>query len=314
MNTKPLLLLWLLALALPAWAHPPPVFVVAADNPYMNTGDEQLLEELYRSAGKVTFLAHLGDIKSGARRCTDAYYQRIAGLFTRLQAPLVYSPGDNDWLDCRSLIAGGHDPDERLQKLREIFFADPAVLRLDQLPARRPADIAAQFPELFWFRYGHVLFINWHGVGSDNNHNPEDPAAMAEFIARKTAVERITAAALAGYKGYLRAVVVLVHANIRLDKEDPPLAYRHLQEQLNKVLRETRKVPVLLIHGDDHAYLIDQPWKQRPQGDRLWRLNLPGSPQMAAVKVEFTRNKPQPFRFTLLENVSEQEEQDRPPE
>jgi len=299
MLRKPLLALLMMLAAASALAHPPPVFLVSADNPY-DEADLPQLDALYRAAGKVTFLAHLGDIKAGTSSCQDTAYQRMAALFKVQSAPLVYSPGDNDWTDCRRLVAGDFDPQERLARLRQVFFDDPSVLRLDQLGVHRPKALARDYPELFWFRYGHVLFINWHVVGSDNNRLSDDPAAMAEYQARSQANMLITAAALRGYKGYLRAIVVMTHAGMSLDKPLPPRGYRPTHRLLKQLLAET-KAPVLLIHGDDHTYLHDQPWLGRPNGERLWRLELPGYPRMAGVKVEFVKDKQAPFRFTELE-------------
>lgn len=293
-----------------ASAHPPPVFVVASDNPYADDGLARL-EQIYRSAGKVTFLAHLGDLKSGTRLCDLKGYQTMAALFREQLPPLVYSPGDNDWTDCRRAVAGDFDPQERLARLREIFYADPTVLRLDKLHVHRPVDLAADYPELFWFRYGHVLFINWHVVGSSNNRMPDDPAAMAEFQARSQANARITAAALKGYKGYLRALVILAHGNMALEQQTPPPAYQPLHQLLEQVLAQT-KAPVLVIHGDDHTYFSDKPWQGRPHGERLWRLDLPGFPQVAGVKVEFVKDKQAPFRFTYLDSSPPAEDEGRP--
>lgn len=300
MLPKSLLSLLLTLVTSLALAHPPPVFLATADSPY-DDKDLPQLETLYRNAGKVTFLAHLGDIKSGINTCDDEHYQRIAEMFRAQQAPMVYSPGDNDWTDCRRLIAGDYDPQERLAKLRQIFFDDSTVLRLEQLPAHRPKSLEKDFPELFWFRYGHVLFINWHIVGSNNNRNPDDPAALAEYQARTEANTLITAAALKGYKGYLRAIVIMTHASMSLDKPVPPRAFRPTHRLLAKLLEET-KVPILLIHGDDHEYLHDQPWLGRPNGDRLWRLELPGHPKVGGVKVELSKDKAYPFQFTEVGN------------
>lgn len=292
------LLLWLATGT--ALAHPPPVFFVSADSPY-NKDELPRLATLYQEAGSPTFLAHLGDIKSGITDCEDSHYTEMAGLFRSLPVPMVFSPGDNDWTDCRRLVAGDYEPGERLARLRELMFADPDVLRLQGLRIHRPAALANAYPELFWFRYGHVLFINWHVVGSGNNRLPDDPDALKEYRDRTRANAQLTAAALKGYKGYMRALVIFSHAGMFLGEQVPPRGYRPMHRLLTELLERT-KAPVLLIHGDDHIYKTDQPWLGRPQGERLWRLGLPGHPLVAGVKVEFVKDKRQPFRFTYLDS------------
>ncbi len=295
MCPRPLLAVLLWFATGPVFAHPPPSFLVSADAPYQ---DNELpgLTRLYHAAGDVTFLAHLGDLKSGTSSCGDDAYAAVRDMFRGLSLPMVFSPGDNDWTDCRRLVAGDFDPNERLATLRRVMFGDPAVLRLNALHVRRPPALAEQYPELFWFRYGHVLFINWHVVGSDNNRLSDDPAALAEYQARSAANAALTDAALKGFKGYLRAVVIMTHAGLALGQHLPPRGFRPAHRLLTEVLARTR-APVLLIHGDDHVYRTDQPWAGRPDGDRLWRLALPGHPAVAGVKVSFTQDKRAPFHF-----------------
>ena len=46
-------------------------------------------------------MIHVGDIHSGKDFCTEAYDNQIAALWQQYQKPLVYTPGDNEWADCR---------------------------------------------------------------------------------------------------------------------------------------------------------------------------------------------------------------------
>src|SRR4051794_23213324 len=56
----------------------------------------------------VSGIIHVGDIHSGSQFCTGAYDQTVAGLWTHYEAPLVYTPGDNEWADCHKAKEGGH--------------------------------------------------------------------------------------------------------------------------------------------------------------------------------------------------------------
>src|SRR5438477_6150732 len=48
----------------------------------------------------VSLVLHVGDIHSGKQFCTEAYDRAIFDLWTSFRAPLVYTPGDNEWTDC----------------------------------------------------------------------------------------------------------------------------------------------------------------------------------------------------------------------
>lgn len=266
-------------------------FLVTGDAPY-DPADLPRLERLFAAAERVDFLAHVGDLKSGNSRCVEAAYVPIRDLFAAQALPVVFSPGDNDWTDCRREVAGAYDPAERLALLRRLLFDDPGVLRLGQLEVQRPMATAA-LPELFWFRRGDVLFINWHVVGSYNNRYPRDRAAMAEYRVRRGANHMLLRAALDAL-GEARAVVLFQHANPGLSRAAPHPGYQGMQDDLAALLAATR-VPVLLVHGDTHAFQFDQPWLGRPNGGRLWRLEVPGYPRLAGIEVTVRADRAQPF-------------------
>ncbi len=87
---------------------------------------------------------------------------------------MVYSPGDNEWTDCHREKAGHLNPRDRLKRLREIFFGDPAVLRLDALGVSRSGqedeqdEGAAAYPEIYSFMREQVMFVVLHIVGGNN--------------------------------------------------------------------------------------------------------------------------------------------------
>jgi hypothetical protein len=104
-------------------------FAVIGDVPYNSYEERQLplmLDDI--AAEHPQFIVHAGDFKSSSKPCSDALFRDRRTLFDASQVPLIYVPGDNEWTDCRRLAAGGFDPLERLQKLRELFFATPRSL------------------------------------------------------------------------------------------------------------------------------------------------------------------------------------------
>jgi hypothetical protein len=105
----------------------PYTLAVIGDTPY---GDAKLAElpsliALMNGDPKVDLVVHLGDIKAGSSSpCTDTYFAMIRSLFDTFKDPLVYTPGDNEWVDCHvaSKNNGLFTPTERLQAVRALFF------------------------------------------------------------------------------------------------------------------------------------------------------------------------------------------------
>ena len=103
-------------------------FVALGDMPY---GADATAGAAYRhligqiNALKLPLTLHVGDFKSGLADCSDAEYRLQLQNFQLFDRALVYTPGDNDWFDCQRR---GDDPLERLQALRQHFFAAPQSL------------------------------------------------------------------------------------------------------------------------------------------------------------------------------------------
>jgi hypothetical protein len=231
------------------------------------------------------FIVHVGDIKGGGEPCTDGRNARIAQLFRMQPVPVLYTPGDNEWTDCHRPSAGARDPLERLAALRTTFFADPAILRRPELGVRVP-DPA--FPENGYLVRDGVVLALIHVVGSGNHHRSAHRAPTAELRARSAANRAlIEQAIVAANQAAARAFVLIFHANPSLERTRPPVGFRPLHEDLRRVLAGFSG-PVLAIHGDTHQFQVNQPFKDARTGvpiERLWRLEVPGSPLVGGVWV-----------------------------
>ena len=85
--------------------------------------DAALIERI-NSTGPA-FSVFIGDIKEGGSPCTDALFDAMRAVLDGHEAPLIYTPGDNEWTDCWREPAGGFDAAER--KAAVIFrFTVPA--------------------------------------------------------------------------------------------------------------------------------------------------------------------------------------------
>src|SRR5262249_53519153 len=63
-----------------------------------NVGVPNLIEDM--NAHRLKFTVHDGDLKAGSGACDDAVYTRALGYLNSLEAPAMFTPGDNDWTDC----------------------------------------------------------------------------------------------------------------------------------------------------------------------------------------------------------------------
>ena len=284
----------LLCLAGPAQPEPLRFFALG-DTPY-SEGEFVQLDGLLTEVGKARpdFLIHVGDIKSGRSVCTDAYSARIAALFRSLPVPLAYTPGDNEWTDCWRT---GGDPRERLAALRRDFYADPSVLRLAELGAVHPD---SAYPENYWFLAGGALFAAIHVVGSDNDLQRRGPDAVAEWKVRSAANRALLEKAVqAAHVAGAGALVVFFQGDPQFGTSAANPGLAPLLEDLGWLL-QAFPGHVLVIHGDNHRYTLDQPLQDPATGLaalRLTRLEVPGSPVVAGVWVTYDPDAVEPFRF-----------------
>ncbi len=287
-------------LAPTAGAEPAVRFFAIGDVPYSESEYELLAALLERELRRSpAFLVHVGDIKSGSAPCTDQAFARIADLFQSLPVPVLYTPGDNEWTDCHRRRAGGFDPRERLMRLRRLFYVEGSVLRLDELGAEANDP---SHPENYYLLFNGVLFAAVHLVGSHNNLTPNNEAALTEHLERAEAnrghLERVAAVAKAEDASSL---VLLFHANPGFEASSPPRGYGPFAESLAALLGQFQG-PVLAVHGDTHRFRFDQPLRDPGHGGvlrRFVRLEVPGSPIVAGVRVSVDPAADQPFAVEL---------------
>ena len=97
------------------------------DMPYGALGRAQypnLLADVNRS--HVAFSIFDGDLQAGGDGpCNDSLYTTSLANFNKLERPLIWVPGDNDWTDCWGRYGAAqapyHDPIERLNFERRLF-------------------------------------------------------------------------------------------------------------------------------------------------------------------------------------------------
>lgn len=260
------------------------------------------------------FSIHVGDFKDGLAACSDDEYQLQWRHFQRFASALVYTPGDNDWLDCNRR---GDDPLERLQALRERFFSTPMSLGQRPIPLQRQSAVMPAYARYRenarWVHLG-VVFATFHTVGQSNATESTDAAVRAEGLAREAANAAWISAAFDHARATrARALVVATQAE-SLRRDDPNNSHRQrVQAPFSSIahtllpLAEKAPFPVLLIHGDAHNYVTDQPFSNRAGQPitNLWRLQVFGEPRMHAVRVRVNTAVPTgaaPFSYSPIWN------------
>ena len=282
-------------------------FVAIGDMPYNLPGDYAAFDRVIARINKLqpAFTIHVGDIINGQTRCDDALYSRVRDMFATFDGPLVYTPGDNEWTDCHRPNSGGFDPVERLARVRQMFFPDPSR-SLGRTSLRVTPESAdpryAKFVEnVRWERAG-IVFATLHIPGSNNNLQ-RDQAAVNEYIERNAAnLAWIDAAFARAQETGAKAIVLAFQAHLRFDKEPPETDLRSgFNDTLNALKRHAIAwgKPVLLIHGDQHHLVIDQPLigPGRRRIMNVTRLMVHGENEVHATLVNIDTDDPDLFSY-----------------
>jgi len=176
----------------------------------------------------VSMVLHAGDIHSGKEYCTQAYDTSIYSQWAAFKAPLVYTPGDNEWTDCHKKKEGGGlyntttglidyvvdssnnlvdyaggDPVANLELVRSVFFAAPGKTlggsmsvhtQAQEYDPAHPTD--SSYVENVWFEKSGVLFVTLNIPGGSNNGTDPWYGVPAMNPAQKTLVTNYTGAAM----------------------------------------------------------------------------------------------------------------------
>lgn len=287
-------------------------FIALGDMPYSLPQDFQRFETLIAEINqlKPSFSIFIGDTKSGSTPCSDEHNKTIKAYFQSFTAPLVYSPGDNEWTDCHRLLAGSYEPLERLEALRAEFFNTNRSLGKNTIRLQRQADGDPQYSKYvenaYWVK-NNFLFVSVHIPGSNNNNEGAE-SAIKEYEARNRAnLAWIDQAFNLAVQKKLNGVIFAFQADMFYEPRQLSMGsssnsnsgYRDTLDKLT-VQAEAFNKPVLLIHGDSHQLKIDQPLFRKNKKiilENVMRLQVMGADQVQAVEVEVNPAQEQPFSF-----------------
>jgi hypothetical protein len=237
---------------------------------------------------KLDFTIFAGDTKNGHSLCTDqAIGQDIINIFNRLNAPTLYSVGDNEWTDCHRTNNGSYDPLERLSFLRATFFNKNTTQGNDPIAVERQGQPGQAYSENSRFVKNNVEFVALHIPGSNNNLVVTDKqctkksnrtqadcdAATAEYTARNIQnIAWLKAAFAEAKEHHYAGILIAIQADIffpfelsdggyqddflpQLDANNGYADFFHI------LVAETQSFSgkVVLVHGDSHYFKIDKP-------------------------------------------------------
>ena len=271
-------------------------FTAIGDQPYFsNEAFRQLINRINQHP-QSKFTIHVGDIKNGASVCSDETFLEVKKLFDGFEKPLVFTPGDNEWTDCHRASNGSYQQLERLEKVRSIFFQEGKSLGQQALRLENQSKLMPKhrsYIENQRWADQDVLFVTIHQVGSNNNLDHQVPGAIAEHQARNAAnmAWLNNSFQLAKNKKYA-AVVIAMQSDIfdpRVPKES---GFKDFIQTISKLSASFKK-PVLLIQGDSHQYVVDQPIKNQAgeTQENVLRLIVPGASLVDAVEVTVDTDK-----------------------
>ena len=289
----------------------PSVYTVALFGDQQYSAREETLFPLLVddiNAAKPAFVVHVGDIKGGGNApCTDALFKRRYNEFQRIKSALIFTPGDNDWVDCRRPTNGSMNPLERLEKLREIFFSTNLSLGEKPIPLTRQSDafvgdpILSRYRENAFWVYRGIVFVTLNIQGSNDNVG-FDKENDAEQIERARAnIEWLNIAMNRARGTDIVGLAIFFQANPGFEDSVDVVAKSGFVPFLTAFEKEASAFakPILFAHGDTHTYRVDAPYKS-PLDKRsmanVTRVETDGSPRVDWTRITIdTNNKVKPF-------------------
>jgi hypothetical protein len=263
-------------------------FAVMGDAPYYVWEDLRfriVLQDL--DAHDLTSVVSVGDIFW--QPCSDAMYRRTLDWFNGLRHPVLLTPGDNEWFDCWERGAGGYKPQERLARMREIFYTPQGR----SMGGRRiPVVNQQEFIEnVRWMENGMVfatvhLIGSWNGREAFPGRTSDDDAAVTRRT--EAAATWLREAFAEAKRTNAWAVAVFLHGPLFERPQNFGPFATVLAEEASRFGGQ-----VLVAHGDDHRFRVDHPLRL----PNLTRLEVPGSPDVGWVRVVVTPRGKNPFAF-----------------
>lgn len=241
-------------------------FVAIGDTAYNPNRDYPIYDRLIGAINDAdpAFTIHVGDTW-GVKTCTEENHLWVRSWFDKYDHPVVYTPGDNEWTDCRqphvlaaysrvitgqgteddmkvlnsvrgldnAMAGAGYDDTlKSLDTIRRVFFAEPESMGSVRMPLTRQPDVSEfkDTPENARWIKEDVVFATVSVPGSQNGFVINDARRAQEAIARNKAnVAWIKDTFSAAERGDAKAVVIALHAGMFGDGDGGAFSNRDLR-------------------------------------------------------------------------------------
>lgn len=230
-------------------------------------GNTQRMDRLYETmeSKDLAFLVQLGPLNAKREACTDELLQARKSALDTLPHAVVSIPDETVWAECPRIGSRQVDPLERLDRVREMLYADDTSLGQLPIALTRQSDQARfrSYRENLRWESGNVMFVVLHLSGNNNNFKSEG-GRNREFEDRREANRQWLARAFfLARQQKMAAVVITTHAdpdfgNKWESKSEPNLldglvthrrrdGFIEFKRQLRDLTLEFGQ-PVLLVH------------------------------------------------------------------
>ena len=309
----------------------PYTIALFGDVPYNALGRSQypaLLADI--NAARVAFSVFDGDLKAGGDGpCDDNVYVTALKNFNKLDRPLIWVPGDNDWTDCWGRYGPStlpyFDPIERLSLERLLFTATDQSLGRRTLTLFRQSyeggPYALYSENVRWIK-GDVVYLGLNVQGSNDNYPYEDTDLETAGAPDRGDAERqrqrdeqaerraanlqwLDEGFASAKRLHAKGVMIVWQADPNFNNEQKqtnPHEWDAFPPYVDKLqsLVESFRGQVALVHGDSHYFKVDKPLNHSSGGGVLTnfiRVETFGSRNTHWVKATIDPSDPNLFNF-----------------
>ncbi len=212
-------------------------------------------------------------IKTSSEPCSDRLYADRRELMNSAEQPLVLLTAGSDWTECRN-SNGKSNAVERLNRIRELFFADSESLGKNKMLLARQSGIAKfrDYAENAYWEHENVLFVTIN-VPAKNNHYLSEAGRNSEYEDRMVANRGwLHRAFLTAKSRKLAGIVLLMDGDIGAHVEQGFFA--RLAQKKDGFTETRRLVRTLADKYPGQLLLVDSQKKDKTPAAIEWHKNV----------------------------------------
>jgi hypothetical protein len=278
-------------------------------------GEAHLRTALGEADDKATAFVVVTGIKSGKEACSDKLYQQRRELVGDAHRPVIVVPAASDWTECRN-TAGRSNAIERLNRLRELFYAEPQSLGVRKLTLTRQS-MSPRFRSYAENAHWSVDKVLYAAINlpANNNHYVTEAGRNSEYedrlVANRFWLNRLFAIAR---RDKLEAIVLFTEGDVKALSQ--PTGLRALLRRAvpdNDGFAETRRQVLALAQNfPGKVLLVDSaPLARGAKPAIEWRGNL-GHLSVGQDEVEVAVDPAAKSLFRIAEVDDKSDRPDKP--